>query len=156
MAAGALIIVVVDLFIVTPITLLAIAQPELLPVAAVVDVTIGLPATIYGLSLILEGLSENNDSSIPQLPTSAPESGQANPFETRISPEPATSTSGSPSSISSGGWNGWYYPPVTTSESAIDIAHSSISIGSGGWDAWCWCRWYIGKLDELINNEDYQ
>jgi RHS repeat-associated protein len=81
---GVVIIIAVDLFLATPITLVAIASyltppvaPALTAVAAAVDI-FAIATTIYSLHLIEEGLSEDSDQKTPQLPiekepsTSAP------------------------------------------------------------------------------------
>lgn len=75
---GVVIIIVVDLFLAAPITLVSIASylappvaPALTAAAAAVDI-FAVATTFYSLHLIEEGLSEDSDRKTPQLPREKP------------------------------------------------------------------------------------
>ncbi|MFC1937141.1 RHS repeat-associated core domain-containing protein [Chloroflexota bacterium] len=96
--AGAVILVVVDVLVVGPMVVAtAIFQPEALPIVLKVAECVAIPATALGVYLIVEGLSDTEDtedSNAPQLPLD--KSDEEQPVKSPSTPD--TESDGPPSS----------------------------------------------------------
>jgi uncharacterized protein RhaS with RHS repeats len=126
--AFAVIIVAFDLGVAAPITLVAIAAPAVMPVAAIVDI-FATALTIYCLIQIAQDSTENDNSITPQLPTSnEPEPVLVDTPEPTTPPVTISSPENSAGSGVEDDWYWWNNPTVieTESESELTIPTSSL------------------------------